>query len=188
MVSRLDDAHDRLLEAFDLDSDVDLNTFDHYAEIEQNNPIAPAVLLANVRLANAMNIPESIVSEAAGLEEGQTTFEFGKLSRLLFIQLAQMIADGSGEADLQNMIEEALPIACNSLNLEGAPEPEEVGYMISIIGNADPLNLVEEQAGEINATIIEASQFWLKKNLFDILEKKISDILFIFRLTKFISR
>ena len=160
---RLDEAHDKLLEAFDLDSDVDLNTFDHYAEIDQNSPSAPAVLLANVRLANAMNIAESIVSEAAGLEDGQTTFEFGKLSRLLFIQLAQMIADGSGEADLQNMIEDALPIACNSLNLEGAPEPEEVGYIISIIGNADPLNLVEEQADEINATIIEASQLWLKK-------------------------
>ena len=102
-----------------------------------------------------------------------------------------MIADGSGEADLQNMIEEALPIACNSLNLEGGPEPEEVGYMISIIGNADPLNLVQEQAGEINATIIEASQFWLKKTFRfgkTSRRRRYSDILFIFRLTKFISR
>ena len=80
-----------------------------------------------------------------------------------------MIADGSGEADLQNMIEEALPIACNSLNLEGGPEPEEVGYMISIIGNADPLNLVQEQAGEINATIIELPVL-AEKNLFDLVK------------------
>ena len=100
-------------------------------EIEQNNSSAP-VLLANVRLANAMNIPESIVSEAAGLEEGQTTFEFGTKS-FVFYSTCPNDSGWIGEADLQNMMEEALPIACNSLNLEGGPEPEEVGYMISII-------------------------------------------------------
>ena len=58
------------------------------------------VLLANLKLANAINIPESIL-----LAEGGDTFQSGDLSRALFSQIAQEIGDGSGVADIQAIID-----------------------------------------------------------------------------------
>jgi hypothetical protein len=171
---KLDVAQDRLLIAFELDSEVNLSSFDHYAELGKNNPIAPAVLLANLRLANAMNISEYIISEIGGLEDGQSTFPFGKLSQSLLFQIAKMISEDSGDHDLQNMIEEALPIACNTLNLSAPLDTVEITLLTSIIENADPINLVDEQGGDINTTIIGGSQLLLKKILFDEVEGSLS--------------
>ena len=49
-------AEARIIEAFGLDISVNIGVFDPYEEIDNQNPNASAVLLANLRLANAINI------------------------------------------------------------------------------------------------------------------------------------
>ena len=180
---RFEDAQSRVLTALNLNPDIQLRSFDPIAEIVSGNPLAQAVLLANLRLANVVNISETILSASA-----DSTYQTGDASVALYRQLASNLKSTSGEIILQEFIETAMPKVFDSLGLSESFSELEQAAIAGIILKADPQNGLESALPLHEAyEALVGTQLWLKENIFDsvnvMIEDKLtlseSDILFL---------
>jgi hypothetical protein len=172
----LNESKTRLLDAFNLDHEVNLHTFDPYAELDSNNSKAAAVLLASIRLANVINIAEEILPEVA-----DASYVNGDFSRAILTQIAQEILKQSGEIDLQYVIEQRLSFALKALALNNPLGDDEIESLAGLIGKSDPHKFKNDFDKLTNIgikTLMINSQKWLisfgvYKIFNDVLEEKL---------------